>query len=53
MIPGDAIFQTLRGFCHSEVAYLWGLVVIDTSIIKQIAGVMFDHDLVERAPMME
>lgn len=38
-------------FCHSELTYLWDLEVMDTSIIKFV-GVMFNHDLVERAPMM-
>jgi len=29
------------------------LGAIEKSLIKQITGVMFDHDLIERAPMME
>jgi len=50
---GDAIVQTLRGFSHSELAYLCVVRALDKSIIKQITGVMFDYALNERVPMME
>lgn len=47
---GDAIFQTLGGSWHSELAYRCGLLGMDMSMIKQITEVMFNHYLIERAP---
>jgi len=32
---------------------MYVLGAMDKSIIKQITGVLFDHDLIERTPMME